>query len=173
MYLRIVVLVWIFNRPLSHAIAPWFLPLGAVAMAVGLVWSRVPSQDPEGPAPAPGVHNPLELKAAFFFAFIFLIMVVATHWATANLGRGGVFSLAALMGVTDVDPFIMGLTQEAGRATSFHVAAVSIVIATACNNVVKGCYAWFFAQNTPRTGRWMFLFLSGLGLLGLVPAFWL
>ena len=172
MYLRVVVLVWIFNRALGVVLAPWFLSLAVLAIGVGWVWSEMPSREGEDPAPAPGSQNPLELSAAFFFAFIFVLTVIATHLAVAHLGRGGVISLAGLMGVTDVDPFIMGLSTEAGRATTIHLASLSIVVATASNNLTKGCYAYFFARKTQFTGRWIFALMGGLAMLGLLPLFW-
>ena len=69
-------------------------------------------------------------------------MLVATQLAVTYLGKAGVNTLAAIMGVTDVDPFIMGLTQAAGTLTPLKVAAGAILIAAASNNVVKGIYAY-------------------------------
>ena len=43
-------------------------------------------------------------------------MLVATQLAVTYLGRAGVNALAAIMGVTDVDPFIMGMTQPRARS---------------------------------------------------------
>jgi uncharacterized membrane protein (DUF4010 family) len=77
------------------------------------------------------------------------------------------------MGLADVDPFIMGLTQEAGAATSLHLAAVGVVVATASNNLVKGGYAWFFAKRASKTATWCFLMMAALALLGLLPLGWL
>ena len=51
------------------------------------------------------------------------------------------------MGVSDVDPFIMGLTQAAGALTPVKVAAAAILIAAASNNVVKGIYAFSLADR--------------------------
>ena len=172
-FLRIVVLIWMFNRELAQSVAAGFVPLGVLTVALGCVWARIPSKDEEAPALAPGRANPLELTSAFFFAFIFLVMVVATHLVVAHLGQGGVLTLAGIMGVTDVNPFIMGLTQEAGRTASMHIAASGIIVATASNNLVKGGYAYFFTRATPVTGRWIFLSLAALAVLGLVPLFWL
>lgn len=62
--------------------------------------------------------NPLELLTAFLFALLFLAMLVATQLAVIYLGRAGVNALATVMGVTDVDPFIMGMTQAAGTLTA-------------------------------------------------------
>ena len=68
-------------------------------------------------------------------------MLVATHLAIEYLGATGVYTLAALMGVTDVDPFIMGLTQSTSTPALLQVASAGIVIAAASNHVVKGIYA--------------------------------
>jgi uncharacterized membrane protein (DUF4010 family) len=87
------------------------------------------------------------------------------------LGKAGVNTLAAIMGVTDVDPFIMGLTQAAGTLTPVKVAAGAILIAASSNNIVKGIYAYSLADR--KTGVQSLLFLAGLAVAGLVPLIWL
>ena len=171
-FLRITALVAMFNRDLALSLAYGFVPLGVLATLAAWLWSRIPSPEGDDPAPDPTTANPLELSSAFFFAFVFLVMIVATHLAVAHLGQGGVVSLAALMGLTDVNPFIMSLTQEVGRTTTLHMAAYGIVVATASNNVVKGCYAYYFTRHTPHTGKWVVMAMSALALLGLAPLFW-
>ncbi len=89
--------------------------------------------------------------AAFLFAFFFLAMLVITQLAVTYLGRAGVNILAAIMGVTDVDPFIMGMTQAAGTITPLKVAAVAVMIAAASNNLIKGIYSYSLADK--KTGR--------------------
>jgi uncharacterized membrane protein (DUF4010 family) len=98
-------------------------------------------------------------------------MLVITQLAVTYLGKAGVDSLAAIMGVSDVDPFIMGLTQAAGTLTPVNVAAGAILIAAASNNVVKGIYAYSMADRT--TGRQALIFLLGLAAAGLIPLIWL
>jgi uncharacterized membrane protein (DUF4010 family) len=80
-------------------------------------------------------------------------------------------TLAVLMGVSDVDPFIMGLTQAAGTLTPLKVAAAAVAIAAASNNIAKGCYAFSLADR--KTGIQALVMLVTLALLGLVPLFWL
>ena len=109
--------------------------------------------------------------AAFLFALLFLAMMVATQLAVTYLGRAGVNILAAVMGVTDVDPFIMGMTQAAGSLTPLKVAGAAVLIAAASNNLMKGIYAYSLGDR--KTGTQSLVLLATLAALGLVPLFWL
>ena len=171
MYLRIVLLVAFFNRALARELAPAFLALSLIAGLSGWIWSHRPDPASDDAPQESQTHNPLQLRTAFAFAAIFLAVLVATHLAVQYLGKGGVYSLAALMGVTDVDPFIMGLTHAAGSTTTLHVALGGILIATACNNLAKAAYAWFLADRA--TARWAVSALLILALLGILPLLWL
>jgi uncharacterized membrane protein (DUF4010 family) len=171
MYLRLIVLLALFSRHLMSLLALPFLVLAGLAIAVGWIWSRRPDVrvDPVKREFEP--DNPLELLTAFSFAALFLAMLVATQLAITHLGRVGVNILAAIMGVTDVDPFIMGMTQAAGSLTPFNVAAVAVLIAVASNNLMKGIYAYSLADR--KTGTQSLCFLAALAALGLVPLLWL
>jgi len=165
MYLRLAILVGIFKPALLDLLGWPFAALALAAVLGGWIWSRIPDDGVKKLEREWVARNPLELKAAFLFALIFLAMLVVTNLAVTYLGTGGVYTLAAIMGVTDVDPFIMGLTQTAGMSTTLHVAAVGIIIAAASNNVVKGIYALSFADR--RTG---FMSLALLGTLAAAGA---
>jgi len=171
MYLRLAGLVTLFNRNLITMLGVPFLVLAGAGVAAGWIWTRIPEAGagPVGREFEP--KNPLELRAAFLFAALFLGMLVATHLVVTYLGKAGVYSLAALMGVTDVDPFIMGMTQAAGTSTALTVAASAILMAAASNNLVKGIYAYSLSDR--KTGRQSLIFLAGLAGAGLVPLVWL
>ena len=115
-------------------------------------------------------RNPLELHAAFLFALLFLALLVVTQLVLHHFGRGGVYTLAAIMGFTDVDPFILGLTQSPSTVTPVPLAATAILIAAASNNVVKGIYAYMFADRA--TGRQGAGLLWVLAACGLCPLLW-
>jgi uncharacterized membrane protein (DUF4010 family) len=171
MYLRLVALLGLFNRQLMASLAPSFVVLAAFGVGGGWFWSR--RSDPNAGKIkrefVPG--NPLELRPAFLFALLFLAMLVCTQLAVTYLGRAGVDVLAAVMGVTDVDPFILGMTQSAGGATPLKLAAVAVLIAAASNNLIKGIYAYTLADR--KTGLQSFVLLAALALLGLVPLLWI
>ncbi|HLI29589.1 MAG TPA: DUF4010 domain-containing protein [Terriglobia bacterium] len=171
MYLRLVALVGIFNRKLMMTLALPFLLLAALAIVAGWLWSRKGDAASKNLQRDSEPKNPLELGAAFLFAALFVALLVATQIVSMHLGKAGVYSLAALMGVTDVDPFILGLTQTAGVLVVLKVASAAIVIAAASNNVIKGVYAYALADR--KTGVQSLCLLAGLAALGLVPLIWL
>ena len=171
MYLRLVALLTLFNRELGTMLAPSFLILAILAIATGWVWSHRPDAESSEIKREFQPSNPLELQAAFLFALFFLAMLIATQLTVTYLGRAGVRILAAIMGVTDVDPFIMGMTQAAGTLTPFKVAATAVLIAAASNNLVKGIYSFSLADR--KTGIQSLSLLVALAAAGLAPLFWL
>ena len=171
MYLRLVALLALFNRHLMSLLVIPFLALAGLGIAVGWIWSRRPDARMDVVKREFEPNNPLELLAAFLFALLFLAMLVATQLAVTYLGRAGVNTLAAIMGVTDVDPFVMGMTQAAGSLTPLKVAGAAVLIAAASNNLMKGIYAYSLADR--KTGTQSLSLLIALAALGLVPLFWL
>ncbi len=167
MYLRVLMLLAIFNGALAGKLAAPFLVLGFGTMLVGFLWSRLPDRSNENVEREYQAKNPLELGSAFLFAAIFLVVLVITNLVLEHFGTVGIYALATLMGVTDVDPFIMGLSQTAGASTPVAAAAVAIVVATASNNALKGLYARLFSD--PATGVRGLAALFLLALIGLLP----
>jgi uncharacterized membrane protein (DUF4010 family) len=171
MYMRVIVLLTLFNRTLLHMLFRPFLLLAVSAVAVGWFWMRRGDVSKEGARQELGIGNPLELSTAFFFGAVFMGIVVATQLAVAYLGEAGVNTLAAIVGLADVDAFVMGMTQTAGAVTPMAGAAAAIVIAAGSNNLIKGIYAFSIADR--RTGVQSAIMLGSLALLGLTPLLWL
>lgn len=171
MYLRLAGLVTLFNRQLINSLGVPFLVLAAIGVLGGWMWTRVPDSKSGTVVREFEPKNPLELGAAFLFSVLFLAMLIATHLVVMYLGKAGVYFLAGLMGVTDVDPFIMGMTESAGRGASLAVASAAILIAAASNNIVKGIYAFLLCDR--KTGKQSIILLALLAAAGLAPLWWL
>jgi uncharacterized membrane protein (DUF4010 family) len=172
MYLRLVILLALFNRQLMLQLYIPFLVLAGLAVGFGWLWTRRADKSTHEIQREAEPKNPLELMTALLFAGLFLAMLVATQLAVTYLGRTGVNALAAIMGVSDVDPFIMGMTQAAGTAmTSLKVAAAAVAIAASSNNIAKGIYSYSLAGR--KTGIPSLAMLLALAALGLIPLFWL
>src|SRR4029077_18895251 len=100
----------------------WLTPNGATVAAAS------PAQAPD---------NPLELSAALLFAVVFVIVSLATSWARTQFGHDGVWWLAAIVGVTDIDPFVLSLAQGGGEGLRLADLAGAVLIATSSNNLLK------------------------------------
>ncbi|HUP02595.1 MAG TPA: DUF4010 domain-containing protein, partial [Bryobacteraceae bacterium] len=171
MYLRLAGLVTMFSRGLISLLGVPFVALAVAGILGGWLWTRLPDAKAGDVPREAEPKNPLELRAALLFGALFLGMIIVTHLVVVYLGKAGVFTLAGVMGVTDVDPFIMGMTQSAGGNTAVTVAASAILIAAASNNVAKAFYAHSFGDR--RTGRQSLCLLLGLAVAGLIPLFWM
>ena len=153
MFLRILAVVAIFNIALATTLLPSIAALFLFGLVVTglLLWRDAGGTAAEDTLPP---SNPLEIQTALIFAFLFIALSLGVGWARANFGEESLFALAALAGVTDVDPLVLSIAQGGQQGAALHMDAAAILIAAASNNVLKGVYTLVFA------GR----------LAGLVPA---
>jgi uncharacterized membrane protein (DUF4010 family) len=171
MYFRFLALVGIFNLQLMDRLLVWFSLLGAIGVAGGWAWSSLP--DPPGVGTKSGYEtkNPLELSSACFLGLVFLAVLVATNFALIHLGNRGIYGMAVISGLAPVDPFIMGLTQTAGKMTSMGLAVAGVTLAAASNNLAKAFIAFALADS--KTGKQALVLLLVLTALGLLPLLWI
>ena len=166
MYVRVFALLAFFNAGLAHALL-W--PLGALTV-LGLLLAGsalrrrdVPTTLLDHPTM---LQNPFEIRPALVFAALFVMLTMLTTFVSAHFGQSGVFSLAGISGVMDVDPFILSLAQ--GTEMAVRLAARAVIIALMSNTLMKGLY---FAALAPaaRTGAlWRYL----LWTMAHLPLFW-
>jgi uncharacterized membrane protein (DUF4010 family) len=167
MFLRLGVLLVMFNRAMLSKLWLPFLVLAVIAVGAGALVA-LPGR--HGVQAGEAKRNPLELRSALLFAALFVGMMTVSRAATGHLGHGGTLLLAAIFGVVDVDPFILGLAQTAGGDLPLASALESVLVAAASNNVAKAGYAMLFG------GRKLWpaaALLAGLAALGLIPLLWL
>jgi uncharacterized membrane protein (DUF4010 family) len=108
-------------------------------------------------------RNPLELGAAAIFAVLFVAVSVVSAVAKSQFGISGIYGLAAIIGVTDIDPFVLNLAQGGVAGVPAVELAAAILIAASSNNVLKALYAAFFAGGKATAG-------SAAALVGLAVA---
>jgi uncharacterized membrane protein (DUF4010 family) len=150
MYLRILVVVAFFNFGLALVLAPWLCCLslaGLVICAVQYRLGKAPLAEKQGEASNTPrfAANPLELGPAVIFAGLFIVVSLVSNWAKTEFGTSGIYALAAIVGVTDIDPFVLNLAQGGTAGLSESALAAAILIAASSNNVLKALYAAFFA----------------------------
>ena len=133
---RLGVLVALVEPRLGLRLAAPLAALALVPTAAALLAAR--SQPSAGaPKLELPLRNPLELQSALvlaaFLTGIALLVRAADHW----LGTGGVYAVAALSGIADVDPIGLSLAQAAQGGADLQVATTGIVIAAAVFTAVK------------------------------------
>jgi uncharacterized membrane protein (DUF4010 family) len=167
MYLRMTILLMLFSGTLVRLLAVPLIVLGGVAGITAWLWSR--RQREKAPQSHGEVQprNPLELRSAFVFAALFVTVLVISRLVTTHFGNRGIYGLAGIIGLVDVDAFILGMTQSTGALTPGSLAAKGILIAIASNNVAKGLYSYAFADR--RTGIQSLSLLTGMAVLTLIP----
>lgn len=144
MYLRIDVVVAIFNLSLARVLLPALAGLFALgAVSAYWQWSR---RERSVPAAIANVTpaNPLQLGTALTFAMLFVIVALASAWVGASFGQRGLYALAAITGITDINPFVLSLAQGGVGGMSLRALATAILIAVASNNMLNACYALLF-----------------------------
>jgi uncharacterized membrane protein (DUF4010 family) len=166
MYIRLWILVILFAPELGGRLTALFWGLSALALILSLLVTRFGRGGDTHADTSTVSSNPLEIRSAVTFAGIFLAVLIGTRLVAARFGGTGVLIMAAIMGAADVDPFILGLTQQVGTTLSLDTAALAVVIAAATNNLMKGCYALFFGSRP--TGWASLASLVGLGILSLL-----
>ncbi|MDX1386181.1 MAG: DUF4010 domain-containing protein [bacterium] len=167
MFLRILILLAIFNKALMRQVLFPFIILTAASCIGGYIWAHIPDPPGQETSSKPQLKNPLEIYTAFLFAIIFTIVLILTYVTVEFLGVGGIYYLAGLVGGLDVDPFVMGLTQTAGATLPFQAAAIAVFVAASSNNFIKGVYALIFSDR--KTGIQTATGLFLLTLAGLAP----
>ena len=149
MYLRILAVVAIFNVGLARVLALPLCVLSLAGFAICVLQYRLdrPAKDApaQGALPVATTNNPLELGAAAIFAALFVAVSVVSVMAQSKFGISGIYGLAAIVGVTDIDPFVLNLAQGGVSGEPSTALAAAILIASSSNNILKALYAASFA----------------------------
>lgn len=108
--------VWIRVLVEVAVVAPSFLgwaigPLGLMlALAIGISAFAFIRQ--RGSAPELPEHgNPSEMKSALLFAALYVVVLLAVSWAQQAWGDRGLFVVALIAGLTDVDAIVLSTSQ--------------------------------------------------------------
>jgi len=154
MYLRLIIVALLFNFEIGKAL---ILPFGSLAL-FGFIISAFYLRDPKEKRERPDIvdTNPLELKTAFIFAFLFVAMMVTTQFVTQHYGKSGLEILSFVVGFTDIDPFVLSILTGKFNVTTLQIVT-AIMIAAGSNNLLKAIYALWFGgvKNSYKSALWI------------------
>jgi uncharacterized membrane protein (DUF4010 family) len=156
MYLRILAVTAVFNMELARPLALPMVALSAAGFAICAlqywVFNKPAAHVEQSAVKLETSRNPLELGAAATFAVLFVLVSILTSWATKEFGAAGIYTLAAIVGVSDIDPFVLNLAQAPHEGLTVSAVVAAILIAASSNNVLKAFYAAAFAGGRATAG---------------------
>lgn len=138
MFPRVLLEVAVIN---ARLLPDLLLPLGAAALvyAGGALywWQRAKAGDRSMQAEPP-LKNPFELGPALRFALLLAAILLLVEAGRRELGAVGVYLVALLSGLTDVDAITLSLSRSALDGLAAEVAVRGIALAVVSNSLIKG-----------------------------------
>lgn len=169
MYLRILFLAFIFNSQVAMQMAVPFIAMFAITLIISkLISGRNTSsvstvETTEGNLASN--KNPLEFRTAAIFGVLFVVFALVTDFVLKSYGSSGITSLAFVVGVTDIDPFLLNLLQQKAGIGQITIV-LAILNATNSNNLLKMIYAITMGSKSIRKSLIVnFSILIACGLL--------
>jgi uncharacterized membrane protein (DUF4010 family) len=133
-FVRVLIAVLVVNRALLPSLLPSILAM-SVACALCAGW-HLRRAGRDVPAQAVPLRNPFSLRSAMKFTALFAAVLLAVAIVRAHAPDTGLYYVAVLAGMTDVDAITLSLAQYA-HTGSTTLAAQAITLAVLSNTVVK------------------------------------
>lgn len=156
---RVVIVSAVLNPAVALALIPLLTPAFVAGLALAAIGWR--SKDSEATDYREDA-NPLRLWAAIRMAVAFQIAIVLIGIVRTRWGTAGIYTTAAMLGLTDVDALTVSMSRPDG-GLAVGVAAIAIAIGILANTVLKMIIAL-------TVGRHAFRRRAGAGLAALAGA---
>jgi uncharacterized membrane protein (DUF4010 family) len=153
---------------LSVTVPPLLVMMALMALANGVLflWTRPGGQNLSQDKP------PSDMKAAIGFGLLYAVVVLAVAVGKDHFGERGLYGVAALSGLTDMDAITLSSAQLMQKGElSADVGWRLIMVGTMANLVFKGI-AVAVLGNRHLAWRMAFLFAIALAIGGLILYLW-
>jgi uncharacterized membrane protein (DUF4010 family) len=134
LYPRVLIVTAILNPAVVTPLVRYLIPAAVVAILAAAMGTR---QSPTTAAPEVSDQNPLRLAEALQMAVLFQGVLMAVYVARQRWGASGVFTSAAVLGLTDVDALTVSMARDVAQSVSPEVAAAAIAIGVLTNTGMK------------------------------------
>jgi uncharacterized membrane protein (DUF4010 family) len=152
MFVRVAAIAAVVQPALALALA---VPCAAMtAVCAGAAGVAMRSRDGGGAdgLPAVPMRNPFSLLAASKFAALFAVVQLLLKLGQQYLPQSGVYAVAALAGLTDVDAITVSMGERVRAAPAdVGIAATAILVACLSNTAVKTGMAIGLGRGLART----------------------
>jgi uncharacterized membrane protein (DUF4010 family) len=167
MFVRVLVLAAVLNPGLAKS-----LSLPTLAMALWLFAGAALNTRKTEHASLDSfkLRNPVELGQALQFGLLLALIILATHAERAWLGEAGIYLLAIVSGIADVDAITISMSRLGLGEVSIRSAAIAVLAATMVNTLTKGALVAIIAGA--KTAAPIAAPIAGCLLIGLVLGWW-
>ena len=167
MFVRVLVLTAVLNPGLAKS-----LSLPTLAMAVWLFAAAALDTRKSEHASLDSfkLRNPVELGQALQFGLLLALILLATHAARAWLGEAGIYLLALVSGIADVDAITISMSRLGLAEVSIRSAAIAVLAATMGNTLTKAALVAIIAGV--KTATPIAAPIAGCLMIGAVLGWW-
>ena len=95
---------------------------------------------------------------------LIVVISIVSAWVKGAFGESGILALSAVVGLTDIDPFVLNIAQGGIAGMSVASLCAAVLIAASSNNVAKAAYAIGFGGAAGRRPATMLIALAVLGV---------
>lgn len=171
MYIRILLIVLLFNSELALQMMPYVLFLLLVTLGCGFVVYKKKDKGPSDTTNEMFLQkNPLEFRVAIGFAIFYIVFMYLLNFSESHYGTKGLNILSFIAGFADVDSYVMNLVQ--GKfAVSNMVMMAYIIKTTSSNNLIKTIYSLWLAEK--KTKKLLLISFSIIILANILVIAWL
>ncbi|MDD3596721.1 DUF4010 domain-containing protein, partial [Sulfuricurvum sp.] len=144
MLIRAGIEMWVINPSLTY---PFILPI-AIGSLVGygyIAYLYFTSKRENIPQNVE-FKNPFDLKEALLMGIVFGATIALTKLANQYIGNTGVYAIASLSGLADVDAIILSLSSLAKNGLNPSTAHYAILIAIVTNTLAKSALVLFLGK---------------------------
>ena len=166
MYLRILFLAFLFNFQIGKMLTIPFIIMFLITYVLSkFVAGKKEKAEQMQESNLASSKNPLEFRTAAIFGVLFVVFALITDFVMKTYGNSGVTSMAFIVGITDIDPFLINLLQQKSGFSQMTIV-LAILNATNSNNLLKMIYAISLSSKNIRKNLILnFLLLIASGLI--------
>lgn len=144
LYPRVLAATAILNAAVVPPLVPYLVTPAVVAALVAILGVR---RSAESAVPDVSVRNPLQLTSALQMAVLFQAVLMAVYLVGNVWGQSGVYTSAAVLGLTDVDALTVSMARGVAGTASPAIAATAIAVGVLANTAMKLGLAIFFGTS--------------------------
>src|SRR5690606_8743262 len=147
MFPRLLIWLFVLNTTLFSELWLPILVFGMIGFFSGFYFSKKSFGKEQFEEQT--IENPINLKDASVFVFLYIIILLMVGFAEETLGNRGVYFAAGISGFTTIDAITISMAGYV-NTLGISVASIAILIAAFSNTLIKFVLCLIFGNNNMR-----------------------